>query len=542
MSLVPLITMSAAKKKPQTRGPPELMEAQAIDLFDQMIAEYQKEEFQTLLHKLFDAAGDDLLEQARARQQACFPYQVAVITKFGFEGTRKGVMMSVQAFQKFNHLPKVQWQAAVCSWLVNPALQRVQPRPDIPSDKSDEHSDGCEAKSVCLTHLDPARPLIYGGMMDELRAPSAFVLAPSTEGQVKLMEYVRDDPAGPFAGELDAWPGCDEEIQGRWAKWGFEQEPDEPLLKADWHSVEEWGASATIFVPRKATSVLVRRAPPRLVAFLEAFREVNWSCWREIVETLESSAAQARENGDDQRQKLLQQACRIFRGRGFFAAVEAQVWWGRKTTKTRSHKDGVTSLLHLAVTLGGVRSVRVGGFQAPTSVFPYPHSYDTESFRRSKKYPNQSKELLPTPDDLLKENNVWDDSSWRVDDLKSVDMDRGTVYLSSPFIFEHGVSYESCSKKNAVVALQCRFAFRKEEEAQSVNMLRDSHMLAVASIIANRIRTETDMEHLRMPTLAEVKRVERRIAERNAMIVGGQLQSCKPLFSKISDAKKESIN
>ena len=52
------------------------------------------------------------------------------------------------------------------------------------------------------------------------------------------------------------------------------------------HSVPGWGDSFEIFVPRKNKVLPVPQAPPRLLAFLEAFRRANEGCWEGIAKKL----------------------------------------------------------------------------------------------------------------------------------------------------------------------------------------------------------------------------------------------------------------
>merc|ERR1712046_465281 len=58
-----------------------------------------------------------------------------------------------------------------------------------------------------------------------------------------------------------------------------------------------------------------------------------------------------------------------------FGVVEAQVRWGQNSLRTKSHKDGATSLLHLGITLGGHRILRLGTFPASDSTLQQPPGF-----------------------------------------------------------------------------------------------------------------------------------------------------------------------
>ncbi|CAE8615154.1 unnamed protein product [Polarella glacialis] len=221
--------------------------------------------------------------------------------------------------------------------------------------------------SQCFQHLVPDSPLLKGGRMAGQEAPLVFLLVPSSE---QLAEYIRTDPAGPFAKPSFEWParllaptsgqserrGGDKEAslrEGHWADWGFEYSSREPfLLKADWHSVQGWGEEFDIFVPRVDSITTVRRAPPRLLAFLEAFREANDHCWQAIIKGLEVMKAEQTDSPNPIRQRLLDLFLEQFRERGHFGAVEAQAGPALKSRNMRWHFDGATGLLHLGITLG----------------------------------------------------------------------------------------------------------------------------------------------------------------------------------------------
>lgn len=361
-----------------------------------------------------------------------------------------------------------------------------------------------ETEAVLLEHLDPECPLIYGGLMDDARAPSVFLRSAQREETAALIKYVREDPEGPFAGLVDPWPSEREgaELKGRWGRWKFELGGEgEALMKADWHSVHGWGWEANAFVPRAASICHLKRAPRRLLAFMECFREVNYGCWAAVLARLEGLKHEVDPRDHDLADVpwLVDVLSRAMRKRGHFGNMEAQVWWGQDNMSTRSHKDGATSLLHLSITLSGRRSVRVGAFEDPR----VPMVRDPSTNRRAQE-------------------NVWVDDIWYQGRLQTIELHPGMVYCSAPFIFEHGVMYERCAQQDPIIAVQCRFAFPDLADAERINALRNTAMRKVTTVVAETIRDAGDAGELRMPTLKEVQTAERCIAYSESKIAEGK--------------------
>mmetsp|Transcript_78548 Transcript_78548/g.234129 ORF Transcript_78548/g.234129 Transcript_78548/m.234129 type:complete len:593 (+) Transcript_78548:154-1932(+) len=375
-------------------------------------------------------------------------------------------------------------------------------REALPGREPVEAVPGPEETPVPLEHLDAACPIIYGGLMDGLRAPSHFLRSARSEEAAALIHYVREDPEGPFAGLVDDWPATAREaLGGRWAAWNFEVGGEgERLLKADWHSVHGWGLEANAFVPRAASICALKRAPRRLLALLECFRDVNYPCWNAVLRRLESLRHEVDLGDPDMADIpwLVGVLSTAMRKRGHFGAMEAQVWWG-DTMTTRSHKDGATSLLHLSITLSGRRSVRVGAFDDPLA----PMVRDPCTNRREQE-------------------NVWSEDLWYQGRLQTVDLHPGMVYCSAPFVFEHGVCYQSCDRQDPVIALQCRFAFPDLAEAERINTLRNAAMRRVATVVAETIKEAGDRGELRMPTCHEVQTAAHRIAVSEIKLSAGK--------------------
>jgi len=119
------------KVKVFQHGAPKLSLAQALQLEDELIAEYAKDDFQRRLHEAWAAAGDDGLKQKEARTLMCLPIQLLVIGKYGFERSLKGVQQSVRAFKIFDSSKEVMSRSVNFDWLLNPDIQKEMPKPQI---------------------------------------------------------------------------------------------------------------------------------------------------------------------------------------------------------------------------------------------------------------------------------------------------------------------------------------------------------------------------------------------------------------------------
>ncbi|CAE8693171.1 unnamed protein product [Polarella glacialis] len=105
--------------------PCKLTLEQGLELMDTLIAEFSKMEFQERLHKDWGDAGSDPITQGLARQAVCLPLQIPVISKFGFEASKRGVLQSTAAFKPFALHPEVKSRSDLLQTLVSPALQQL---------------------------------------------------------------------------------------------------------------------------------------------------------------------------------------------------------------------------------------------------------------------------------------------------------------------------------------------------------------------------------------------------------------------------------
>merc|ERR1739848_629407 len=99
------------------------------------------------------------------------------------------------------------------------------------------------------------------------------------------------------------------------------------------------------------------------------------------------------------------------------------------------------------MTLGGRRTLRIGTFQDKT-ILP--------RLRRQTASGNLLNLELGFSINPFLEEDVWDDDMWNPEDLWDVDMMSGSIYVSSPYCFEHGVRYQRNQEGfiDPVIALQ----------------------------------------------------------------------------------------
>ena len=265
-------------------------------------------------------------------------------------------------------------------------------------------------------HYDSRHPISYGVQLPMGRAPFAFAVANSEE----LTNYLLRDSSGPFM----TGPSASSTLQ---ELWGFEEdsinEQDETILKADWQADSFWGAeSARVFVPRTDDFLPAHAAPLRIQTFLDAFREASSACWQRLVQALSVLEKEA----SDAEEPEFHDSVRVFRrcllDKAQFAGVEAQIWQGGDLTMD-SHTDGATALLHLGVTLGGARTLRVSHFRE----------------RHSQYRPQESRRRGMRSGDEI---SVWNPEAYDREELWDIEQTKGCFYLTSPFCFEHGVKYE----------------------------------------------------------------------------------------------------
>ncbi|CAE7171207.1 unnamed protein product [Symbiodinium pilosum] len=324
-------------------------------------------------------------------------------------------------------------------------------------------------------HHDAAHPISYGVQLPMGRAPFAFASVTSEE----LVDFLLHDPCTSYLLDDCCDPACLR------SQWGFEEdsinEQCENILKADWHASSFWGAcSARLFVPRTDEFLPARPAPVRIQAFIQAFQHASAACWGRLAQALHAQECQA--SGNRELQHSLKVFRRCLEDRTHFTGVEAQIWKGGELTMD-SHTDGATAMLHLGVTLGGNRMLRIGKFDERHA--PYRPQ---ENRRRG----------MRSGDEI----SVWNEAAYAVQELWDMEQSRGCFYVTSPFCFEHGVKYQKHAI-NTTFALQCRFAFSNLTDARLVNGQRTNVMREIADVIAHSLVDSIDRKELQLPTLQE---------------------------------------
>jgi len=325
-----------------------------------------------------------------------------------------------------------------------------------------------------FTHQYPDAPVLYGRWFGFDRAPVVFLSTACEE----LSDYIRDDPVGPFSDLADDPPDFNMKDFGTWASWDFTVD-SELLLKADWHTRASLGFDAEFFVPRLGGKGMLRRAPPRITAFMIAFRKVNETCWQLIMDAL-TALRRARLRGDTNFKasttySLLGTFIECFKNNRHFGVVEAQVRYGEGGHRQPSHFDGATSLLHMGMTLGGRRRFRAGVF--------------------------------PTQRERSEGNQVWDEKAWEPEHLRDTEIRSGTAYLTSPYCFAHAVEYDQSAQTEPIIALMCRFGF-PADLGKLINNMRSEDMFEITTVLANCLKESSASGLLRMPSVKEVQNAE----------------------------------
>lgn len=107
---------------------PKMTKEQVVEMEEALMEAYKKKEFQDALHKVWKAAQGNTMEQMKKRQELTLPIQIPIITKYGFEGTKKGVAQSTAAVGNVTDpSPEMQRNHLVLMWLVDPDDQRARP-------------------------------------------------------------------------------------------------------------------------------------------------------------------------------------------------------------------------------------------------------------------------------------------------------------------------------------------------------------------------------------------------------------------------------
>jgi len=226
-------------------------------------------------------------------------------------------------------------------------------------------------------------------------------------------------------------------------------------FKADWHTVVDSLGPIGAFVPRTECSGELSRAPDNVVAFAEAFRDVNSAVWQAIIGRLKELAEQSHEELEG----LCNFMCAIFEQKQHFGVAELEIVAG-DNSDIKYRTDGMTSLLHLRVAIGGTCILHVSWSPDPSSA-------------------HEKSEVFV--------------------------LGAGHVCVSSPAVFLHHVQYDSSTWADRAVILHLRLLFKPHWWVKKyVNQQRDRDMAQIVTAIVSVLQTE----RLRLPTVLEVKEHE----------------------------------
>jgi len=347
---------------------------------------------------------------------------------------------------------------------------------------------------------DPERPVSFGAFFGGARAPGVLLEADPCEG---LACYLLYDPDGPFPdSSLESLP------TSHWMGWGFEKDKD-GLSKADWCALPSSPAQAELFIPRLGKNGMARRAPPRVEAFAEAFRNVNSELWHIMYHSLQQMRFQREDESQEywaaDSGSVPAMFAELISEKAQFGSIEAHIRWGTDECQLPSCMDGAPSILQLGFVLDGRSTLRMSKFfradekKDSTSKFitldmrsgamlgittddqlvieeidkvglvskwnlshaanQQVHVGDKMIAINSLTDPQQMEDELRSKGVLTielqymaqvvskgrNEKDVWDSDLWDQDHLEDLELDIGSSYLASPFCFEHGLRYEGCA-------------------------------------------------------------------------------------------------
>ncbi|KAK3251400.1 hypothetical protein CYMTET_39265 [Cymbomonas tetramitiformis] len=172
--------------------------------------------------------------------------------------------------------------------------------------------------------------------------------------------------------------------------------PGHRYYEGYWHASNKTGAVLESYNPRTGALFEKPAAPIALRAFVEAFRRSNAGWISKVIQ--ESCLHQFVNENDVFSDLAVQFHC------GDEVPEQSMAW----------HNDWLNSLLHMSISLGGNRTL-------------------------------YSKLALDEKEDVLQH---------------AFEQGPGSIYISSPFAFEHAVRYERVRNwSDRIIAIQCRFLF-----------------------------------------------------------------------------------
>mmetsp|Transcript_108647 Transcript_108647/g.324925 ORF Transcript_108647/g.324925 Transcript_108647/m.324925 type:complete len:270 (-) Transcript_108647:97-906(-) len=107
---------------------PTMTKEQVIEMEELLMVEYKKREFQDLLHKAWKDAQGDVMGRMKKRQELTLPIQIPIITRYGFEGSKKGLAQSTAAVQSCpDQTEEMLRNHQILMWLCDPDEQKARP-------------------------------------------------------------------------------------------------------------------------------------------------------------------------------------------------------------------------------------------------------------------------------------------------------------------------------------------------------------------------------------------------------------------------------
>lgn len=105
--------------------------AQAREIRRALIKEYISLDFQSKLCEVHSQAGRSKLAQAEARQALCLTVQGPIISQYGFEPTRTGILKCTRCLEtpELQADPDIYQETSLLCWLLDPTRQRKYPVP-----------------------------------------------------------------------------------------------------------------------------------------------------------------------------------------------------------------------------------------------------------------------------------------------------------------------------------------------------------------------------------------------------------------------------
>lgn len=253
----------------------------------------------------------------------------------------------------------------------------------------------------------------------------------------------------------------------------YSKQPNHKYYEGYFHALSTTSGPFVSINPRSGLDFDKPAAPVRLRAFVEAFRRVNDAWIHAALSGGNADDADDADNDDPVRQGLWS----LYKQGHHFADLAIQYHFGEEigAEQVHWHKDSVNSALHLAVSLQGRRALHTRHSTTPDEANANADSADADHDPAASMHKTQTHTFWQEP---------------------------GDVYVSTPYVFGHGVQYEGGSWGQHVIAIQCRFLI------QHVDIFDLAHK---SMPIAKRIAKALAHHLIHVPDLELIRKVEREI-------------------------------